>query len=125
MSYCPPSTPSKTPTAKRRNSLPNGESLGLRMEHGRLGEVSKHAYTNTHSTECVSKCTKGIQCTYIVHFLRVLLAGIDMHIQGAVTEEVESLVNKVHVHINIAYAKLFMFNLECFFLLCLYLGHVS
>uniref|UniRef100_A0A3B5M8N5 PPM-type phosphatase domain-containing protein n=1 Tax=Xiphophorus couchianus TaxID=32473 RepID=A0A3B5M8N5_9TELE len=25
MSYCPPSTPSKTPTAKRRNSLPNGE----------------------------------------------------------------------------------------------------
>uniref|UniRef100_A0A3B4WZT7 Protein phosphatase 1H-like n=1 Tax=Seriola lalandi dorsalis TaxID=1841481 RepID=A0A3B4WZT7_SERLL len=28
MSYCPPSTPSKTPTAKRRNSLPNGEGLG-------------------------------------------------------------------------------------------------
>uniref|UniRef100_A0A3Q3VQN8 PPM-type phosphatase domain-containing protein n=1 Tax=Mola mola TaxID=94237 RepID=A0A3Q3VQN8_MOLML len=27
MSYCPP-TPSKTPAAKRRNSLPNGESLG-------------------------------------------------------------------------------------------------
>merc|ERR1719357_1740983 len=29
MSYCPPSTPSKTPTAKRRNSLPNGEGPGL------------------------------------------------------------------------------------------------
>lgn len=41
MSYCPPSTPSKTPTAKRRNSLPNGEGLGLRMEYGRLGEVWK------------------------------------------------------------------------------------
>lgn len=46
MSYCPPSTPSKTPTAKRRNSLPNGEGLGLRMEHGMLGEVI--------STWCVS-----------------------------------------------------------------------
>lgn len=41
MSYCPPSTPSKTPTAKRRNSLPNGEGLGLRMEHGRMGEVRR------------------------------------------------------------------------------------
>lgn len=39
MSYCPPSTPSKTPTAKRRNSLPNGEGLGLRVEYGRLAEV--------------------------------------------------------------------------------------
>lgn len=39
MSYCPPSTPCKTPTAKRRNSLPNGEALGLRVEYGRLGEV--------------------------------------------------------------------------------------
>lgn len=39
MSYCPPSTPSKTPTAKRRNSLPNGEGLGFCMEHSRLGEV--------------------------------------------------------------------------------------
>ncbi|XP_060936589.1 protein phosphatase 1H-like [Limanda limanda] len=29
MSCCPPSTPNKTPTAKRRNSLPNGEGLGL------------------------------------------------------------------------------------------------
>ncbi|XP_037098873.1 protein phosphatase 1H-like isoform X1 [Syngnathus acus] len=33
MSYCPPSTPSKTPTAKRRNSLPNGEGPGLYLEH--------------------------------------------------------------------------------------------
>uniref|UniRef100_A0AAX7VI58 PPM-type phosphatase domain-containing protein n=1 Tax=Astatotilapia calliptera TaxID=8154 RepID=A0AAX7VI58_ASTCA len=41
MSYCPPSTPSKTPTAKRRNSLPNGEGLGLHMEHSRLGEESE------------------------------------------------------------------------------------
>ncbi|GLD63143.1 protein phosphatase 1H-like protein [Lates japonicus] len=41
MSYCPPSTPSKTPTAKRRNSLPNGEGLGLRMEHSKLGEDSE------------------------------------------------------------------------------------
>ncbi|KAM7367005.1 hypothetical protein PAMP_014934 [Pampus punctatissimus] len=41
MSYCPPSTPSKTPTAKRRNSLPNGESLGLRVEHSKLGEDSE------------------------------------------------------------------------------------
>uniref|UniRef100_A0A665WUQ3 Protein phosphatase 1H-like n=1 Tax=Echeneis naucrates TaxID=173247 RepID=A0A665WUQ3_ECHNA len=32
MSYCPPSTPSKTPTAKRRNSLPNGEGLGLHTD---------------------------------------------------------------------------------------------
>lgn len=39
MSYCPPSTPSKTPNAKRRNSLPNGE--GLRMEYGKMGEVRK------------------------------------------------------------------------------------
>ncbi|XP_061815788.1 protein phosphatase 1H-like [Nerophis lumbriciformis] len=38
MSYCPPSTPSRTPTAKRRNSLPNGEGPGLRLEHGKLGE---------------------------------------------------------------------------------------
>ncbi|KAE8281483.1 Protein phosphatase 1H [Larimichthys crocea] len=39
MSYCPPSTPSKTPTAKRRNSLPNGEGLGLHMEpYNKLGE---------------------------------------------------------------------------------------
>lgn len=42
MSYCPPSTPTKTPTAKRRNSLPNGEGLGLRIEHSKLGEVRKH-----------------------------------------------------------------------------------
>lgn len=49
MSYCPPSTPSKTPTAKRRNSLPNGEGLGLRMEYGKLGEVRKHTYTHTHT----------------------------------------------------------------------------
>lgn len=41
MSYCPPSTPSRTPTAKRRNSLPNGESLALRMDYGRLGEDSE------------------------------------------------------------------------------------
>ncbi|XP_045927721.1 protein phosphatase 1H-like isoform X1 [Micropterus dolomieu] len=41
MSYCPASTPSKTPTAKRRNSLPNGEGLGLRMDHGKLGEDSE------------------------------------------------------------------------------------
>ncbi|XP_003445115.1 protein phosphatase 1H [Oreochromis niloticus] len=41
MSYCPPSTPTKTPTAKRRNSLPNGEGLGLRMEHSTLGEESE------------------------------------------------------------------------------------
>ncbi|XP_061524509.1 protein phosphatase 1H-like [Phycodurus eques] len=34
VSCCPPSTPSKTPTAKRRNSLPNGE----RLEHSKLGE---------------------------------------------------------------------------------------
>lgn len=47
MSYCPPSTPSKTPTAKRRNSLPNGEGLGLRMEHGRLGEVRRDTQTHT------------------------------------------------------------------------------
>ncbi|XP_061662885.1 protein phosphatase 1H-like [Syngnathoides biaculeatus] len=38
MSYCPPSTPSKTPAPKRRNSLPNGEGPGLRLEHGKLGE---------------------------------------------------------------------------------------
>lgn len=62
MSYCPPSTPSKTPTAKRRNSLPNGEGLGLRMEYGKLGEVRKH--THTHSIEHVSVHTKGLQRTY-------------------------------------------------------------
>uniref|UniRef100_A0AAQ4RXD2 PPM-type phosphatase domain-containing protein n=1 Tax=Gasterosteus aculeatus aculeatus TaxID=481459 RepID=A0AAQ4RXD2_GASAC len=33
MSYCPPSTPSKTPTTMKRNSLPNGEGLGLRLWH--------------------------------------------------------------------------------------------
>lgn len=47
MSYCPPSTPSKTPTAKRRNSLPNGEGLGLRMEH-KLGEVWKTHESTFH-----------------------------------------------------------------------------
>ncbi|TNM91229.1 hypothetical protein fugu_019609 [Takifugu bimaculatus] len=36
MSYCPPSTPSRTPGAKRRNSLPNGE--GLRLDYSKLGE---------------------------------------------------------------------------------------
>uniref|UniRef100_A0A674P8J2 Protein phosphatase 1H-like n=1 Tax=Takifugu rubripes TaxID=31033 RepID=A0A674P8J2_TAKRU len=36
MSYCPPSTPSRTPSAKRRNSLPNGE--GLRLDYSKLGE---------------------------------------------------------------------------------------
>ena len=41
MSYCPPSTPSKTPTAKRRNSLPNGEGLGLQVDN-KLEDVSKH-----------------------------------------------------------------------------------
>lgn len=39
ISYCPPPTPSKTPTAMRRNSLPNGEGPGLRLEHSKLGEV--------------------------------------------------------------------------------------
>lgn len=39
MSYCPPSTPSRTPSAKRRNSLPNGEGLGLRLDYSKLGEV--------------------------------------------------------------------------------------
>ncbi|KAK5607104.1 Protein phosphatase 1H [Crenichthys baileyi] len=38
MSYCPPSTPSKNSTDKRRNSLPNGEALGLRPEHIMMGE---------------------------------------------------------------------------------------
>ncbi|CAG5927694.1 unnamed protein product [Menidia menidia] len=38
MSYCPTSTPSRTPSTQRRNSLPNGETLGLRPEYGRLGE---------------------------------------------------------------------------------------
>jgi len=51
MSYCPPSTSSKTSTAKRRTSLPNGEGLGLRMEHGMLGEVRRH------------RCTKGVERT--------------------------------------------------------------
>ncbi|XP_051911294.1 protein phosphatase 1H-like [Hippocampus zosterae] len=36
ISYFPPPTPSKTPTAKRRNSLPNGD--GLRLEQSKLGE---------------------------------------------------------------------------------------
>lgn len=66
MSYCPPSTPSKTPTAKRRNSLPNGEGLGLHMEPYKLGEVRKHTYTNTHLIECVCICTKGLQCVYMM-----------------------------------------------------------
>ncbi|KAM3859162.1 protein phosphatase 1H-like isoform 2-T2 [Diretmus argenteus] len=34
VSYCPPSTPNKAPTAKRRNSLPNGEGgAGLLPDH--------------------------------------------------------------------------------------------
>lgn len=52
MSYCPPSTPSRTPTAKRRNSLPNGESLGLRVDFGKLGEVYKqNAHILIHQSE--------------------------------------------------------------------------
>ncbi|XP_034019715.1 protein phosphatase 1H-like [Thalassophryne amazonica] len=35
MSYCPTSMPNKTPTTKRRNSLPNGEGLGLRVEQSK------------------------------------------------------------------------------------------
>ena len=49
MSYCPP-TPSKTPAAKRRNSLPNGESLGLRIESSKLGEV-RETHRQTAITE--------------------------------------------------------------------------
>ncbi|XP_077566087.1 protein phosphatase 1H-like [Stigmatopora nigra] len=41
MSYCPPSTPSKTPTAKRRNSLPNGEGPGLCLDQNKLGEENE------------------------------------------------------------------------------------
>lgn len=60
MSYCPPSTPSKTPTAKRRNSLPNGEGLGLRMEYGRLGEVWKtQVHTPPNAPLHVFRYTNG------------------------------------------------------------------
>ncbi|CAF96185.1 unnamed protein product, partial [Tetraodon nigroviridis] len=41
MSYCPPSTPSRTPSAKRRSSLPNGEGPGLRLDYSKLGEDSE------------------------------------------------------------------------------------
>lgn len=60
MSYCPPSTPSRTPSAKRRNSLPNGE--GLRLDYSKMGEVQT-SQVNVKAQEaaiwraCLAVCT--------------------------------------------------------------------
>lgn len=111
MSYCPPSTPSKTPTAKRRNSLPNGEGLGLRIEHSKLGEVHKK-YTNTHCIECASLFTRSIECTYMMQL--VLHSCIHTHTHGAAARLVKFLSNQLENKFtsSTVFLELFTFSLD-------------
>lgn len=74
MSYCPPSTPSRTPSAKRRNSLPNGEGVGLRLDYSKLGEVHpsdwavKMQYKNIEIINFEPKnTTNGVVLNTLIH----------------------------------------------------------
>ncbi|CAF87702.1 unnamed protein product, partial [Tetraodon nigroviridis] len=66
MSYSPPSTPSRTPSAKRRSSLPNGEGPGLRLDYSKLGEVHtpdpavKTQHQRTETLSCPSAGQRGV-----------------------------------------------------------------
>lgn len=75
MSYCPPSTPSRTPSAKRRNSLPNGEGLGLRLDYSKLGEVRASDLSSG------KKGNIGIYDEDLVIFKKYALAGLCFEIQ--------------------------------------------